>query len=396
MSECGICSRRHAEDAIARGEVRVNGAVAQIGQSVDPEKDHIEFGGKLIKRSEALVYYAVNKPRGIETTCAQKGGQSIVDIVDIPTRVFPIGRLDKDSSGLILMTNDGRLTHRLLHPSFEHEKEYLVTTYGKIDDHSLDALRSGVRYSVTEGPKTGKDAKAKLTQWGAQYSKRLPPIGKKWFADRGTPGLLQLTKFVQTLPCEVKRASSDTFTIVLTEGKNRQIRRMVEACGHQVKRLKRIRIEHILLGIMPDGAYRELKRGEREELLRRAALPLVDYAPIVGEVVHGDGRGHSLGFPTANIVMAADVLPNETFSCRVKIGEEVYLWAGSYQPKKWHFEVHIVGFDRDIYGETIHIDIMDSIRVNQHFTSIDELKKQIEKDVNHVRAHWRAILSDKK
>ncbi len=164
MSECGICSRRHAEDAIARGEVRVNGAVAQIGQSVDPEKDHIEFGGKLIKRSEALVYYAVNKPRGIETTCAQKGGQSIVDIVDIPTRVFPIGRLDKDSSGLILMTNDGRLTHRLLHPSFEHEKEYLVTTYGKIDDHSLEALRNGVRYSVTEGPKTGKDAKAKLTQ----------------------------------------------------------------------------------------------------------------------------------------------------------------------------------------------------------------------------------------
>ncbi len=100
---------------------------------------------------------------------------------------------------------------------------------------------------------------------------------------------------------------------------------MVEACGHQVKRLKRIRIEHILLGIMPDGAYRELKRGEREELLRRAALPVVDYAPIVGEVVHGDGRGHSLGFPTANIVMASDVLPNETFSCRVKIGEEIYL-----------------------------------------------------------------------
>lgn len=109
---------------------------------------------------------------------------------------------------------------------------------------------------------------------------------------------------------------------------------MVEACGHQVKKLKRIRIEHILLADMPDGAYRELKRGEREELLRRAALPLVDYAPIVGKVIHGDGRGHSLGFPTANIVMPADILPHQTFSCRVKIGEEIYLGAGSYQPKK--------------------------------------------------------------
>ncbi|MCB9807156.1 hypothetical protein H6768_04710 [Candidatus Peribacteria bacterium] len=83
----------------------------------------------------------MNKPRGIETTCAQKNGQSIIDIIDTPTRIFPIGRLDKDSSGLILLTNDGRLTHRLLHPSFEHEKEYIVTTYGKIDDMSLEQMR---------------------------------------------------------------------------------------------------------------------------------------------------------------------------------------------------------------------------------------------------------------
>ena len=108
----------------------------------------------MVKRSEALVYYAMNKPRGIETTSAQRDGKSIIDIIDTPTRVFPIGRLDKDSSGLILLTNDGRITHRLLHPSFEHEKEYLVTTYGKIDDHVIQALRSGVRYSISEGPKT--------------------------------------------------------------------------------------------------------------------------------------------------------------------------------------------------------------------------------------------------
>lgn len=140
MSECGICSRRHAEEAIARGDVIVNGEVAQIGQSIDPEKDTVEYSGQMVKRSEQRVYYAMHKPRGIETTCAQKGGESIVDIIDAPVRVFPIGRLDKDSSGLILLTNDGRITHRLLHPSFEHEKEYLVTVYGKITDIALQSL----------------------------------------------------------------------------------------------------------------------------------------------------------------------------------------------------------------------------------------------------------------
>ncbi len=109
---------------------------------------------------------------------------------------------------------------------------------------------------------------------------------------------------------------------------------MVEACGHGVKKLKRIRIEHILLGDMPEGAYRELKRGEREEMLRRSALPLVDYPPIVGEVVHGDGKGHILGFPTANIVLAPGILPAKTFTCRVTLDGEVFLGAGSYQEKK--------------------------------------------------------------
>lgn len=167
---------------------------------------------------------------------------------------------------------------------------------------------------------------------------------------------------------------------------------MVEACGHQVKKLKRIRIEHILLGEMPDGAYRELKRGEREELLRRGALPLVDFAPISGEVIHGDGRGHSIGFATANIVFPAGIVPDKTFTCRVTLDGEIFLGAGSYQPKKGHFEVHIIDFDRDIYGKNIHIDIMDIIRDNRPFDSIEELKNQIIKDVNHVRAHWQSLL----
>ncbi len=206
----------------------MNGIPAHIGQSLDPEHDTVSFRGSMVQKDQSFVYYALNKPRGIETTCAQKNGKSIIDIIDIPVRVFPIGRLDKDSSGLILLTNDGRITHKLLHPSFEHEKEYLVTTYGKIDDNSLRQMSQGIRYVLTEsfGSSTSSTSKKPSS----------PP--KK--------------KFVQTQPCEIHRVSSDTFRIVLQEGKNRQIRRMVQACGHEVKRLKRIRLEHILLSDMPE------------------------------------------------------------------------------------------------------------------------------------------------
>ncbi len=393
LSECGICSRRHAEDAIRNGEVMVNGVPAVIWQSIDPLIDTVKFSWRMVAKSESLVYYAVNKPRGIESTCAQKNGQSIIDIVDIPVRVFPIGRLDKDSSGLILLTNDGRLTHRLLHPSFEHEKEYLVTTYGKIDDMSLKQMAQGMRYVLSEGPKsTTKDKEN--TKWrifnDRNNSDRVPMSkGDIW-----KTAWFQPKKFVQTQPCEIKRVSSDTFCIILKEWKNRQIRRMVEACGHQVKKLKRIRIEHILLSDMPDGAYRELKRGEREELLRRWAIPLIDATPIVGEVIHGNGIGKKYGFPTANIAYAPNVLENKTYSCRVTLRGTVYLGAGSYQVEKWHFEVHILGFDEDIYGEVLHVEIMDVIRDNHPFASPDALIQQIQKDVNHVRSHWKSVLED--
>lgn len=343
--------------------------VAKIGQSVDPEKDVIKFSGNLVNRRQKYVYYVMNKPRGIETTCAQREGKSIVDIVDIPTRVFPIGRLDKDSSGLILLTNDGRITHRLLHPSFEHEKEYLVTTYGKIDDQALEQMSRGVRYT---------DNKAETINNKSLYQKHHSHHS-----------------FVQTQPCEIFRAGSDMFRIVLKEGKNRQIRRMVEACGYEVKKLKRIRIEHIELRDLPEGAYRELQRGEREELLRRSGLPLVEYMPIVGEVVHGNGRGHELGFPTANIPLSPGALPDETFSCRVMFGSEIFLGAGMYHIEKGHFEVHILDFNRDIYGKILHVEILDSIRKNQKFPSTDKLKEQIQKDIHHVRAHWTRIMTNK-
>jgi len=129
LSQSGICSRRKAEEYIQSGHIFVNGHAAQIGQSIDPESDVVTFHDEMIHQQKNLVYYKLNKPRGIVTTCAQHDERSILDIVDIPERVFPIGRLDKDTTGLILLTNDGRLANFLMHPRYEHQKEYVVETF---------------------------------------------------------------------------------------------------------------------------------------------------------------------------------------------------------------------------------------------------------------------------
>jgi 23S rRNA pseudouridine2605 synthase/23S rRNA pseudouridine2604 synthase len=129
MSQAGICSRRKAEDYIGRGLVKVNGEVATIGMKVDSDTDKVELEGQAISEQQKQVYYKINKPRGIITTCAEHGDQNIIDIVDIKERVFPVGRLDKESDGLIILTNDGRITNYLIHPRYEHEKEYLVETF---------------------------------------------------------------------------------------------------------------------------------------------------------------------------------------------------------------------------------------------------------------------------
>jgi 23S rRNA pseudouridine2605 synthase/23S rRNA pseudouridine2604 synthase len=129
MSAAGICSRRKAEEFIEAGFVEVNGQVAHVGQSVIPGIDTVQMKDQIIEEQKKFVYYKFHKPRGIETTCAQKGGKSIVDIIEIPERVFPVGRLDKESTGLILLTNDGRIANYLMHPRYKHEKEYLVETF---------------------------------------------------------------------------------------------------------------------------------------------------------------------------------------------------------------------------------------------------------------------------
>ena len=221
LSSAGICSRRKAEAYIRAGRLRVNGrTVTVLGTKIDPQKDRIEVDGRPVGAPAQMLYIALNKPKGYVTSCDHPGQDLVVDLVDLPDRIYPVGRLDKDSVGLLLLTNDGRLHHRLSHPSFDHEKEYEVSVKRPIDDGMLAHLSRGV-----------------------------------------------VLKGVQTRPARVERISGHRFRIVLKEGRNRQIRRMVRKMGHEVIRLKRIRVANIRLGRLPTGAWRHLTPAEKKTLL---------------------------------------------------------------------------------------------------------------------------------
>jgi 23S rRNA pseudouridine2605 synthase/23S rRNA pseudouridine2604 synthase len=220
LSEAGFCSRRHGEELIVSGLVKVNGLVVkELGTKIDPEKDIVEVGGNRIEVKNDLIYIALNKPKGYLTTCSRERGKIILDLIDIPERVYPIGRLDKDSSGLLLLTNDGRLHNILSHPSFDHEKEYDVLTARPIPDEALGKMAAGIHL-----------------------------LGSR------------------TRTAQVKRIAPDQFRIVLKEGRNRQIRRMVEKVGNRVKELKRIRISNIKIGVLKEGCWRYLTEKEKKKL----------------------------------------------------------------------------------------------------------------------------------
>lgn len=223
LSAAGVCSRRKAETFIKEGRITVNGkTTSELGVKVDADRDSVEVDGKAIRLDEAPIYIALNKPREYVSSCHQRDEKIVLDLVDITERVYPIGRLDKDSTGLLLMTNDGHLHYRLSHPSFDHEKEYEVTVAKPLSGVVLQKLAKG-----------------------------LPMMETK------------------TRPARVKRISSRRFRIVLQEGKNRQIRRMVRKVGNQVSDLKRIRIANIKLGDLPKGRWRHLTKKEKEDLLKR-------------------------------------------------------------------------------------------------------------------------------
>jgi len=220
LSEAGICSRRKGEEYIKAGFVRVNNkVVTELGGKVDPEKDRVEFKGKVVDVKSDPVYIALNKPKGYITSSRQAGDKIVLDLIDIKERIYPIGRLDKDSSGLLILTNDGSLHHRLSHPSFDHEKEYDVTVLRPIPEGALRSIAKG-----------------------------MPMMGTK------------------TRPAEIERIASRRFRIVLREGKNRQIRRMVRKVGNHVTRLKRVRVSNIKLGRLDEGTWRYLTEKEKKEL----------------------------------------------------------------------------------------------------------------------------------
>ena len=222
FTDCGVLSRRAAEKEIATGAVTVNGAVALTGQRIDPERDTVCWRGKVIKPTAAPHrYILLNKPRGFVTTLSdEKGRRTVAALVaDVGVRLYPVGRLDMDSDGMLLMTNDGELTNRLTHPRHEIPKRYEVTVKGAVDEAALLVLRA--------------------------------------------PFLLDGYK---TLPVQVEVISRENgntlLSFLLYEGRNRQIRRMCEAVDLKILRLSRVAIGDLTLGDLKEGCYRHLTPGE--------------------------------------------------------------------------------------------------------------------------------------
>ncbi|MCK1985410.1 MULTISPECIES: 23S rRNA pseudouridine(2604) synthase RluF [Peribacillus] len=226
ISESGITSRRGADKWIAEGRVTINGTVAELGSQAEPGDD-VRVDGKPIKVEQQNVYIALNKPIGITSTTEKHIKGNIVDFVNHPLRIFHIGRLDKDSSGLILLTNDGDIVNEILRAENKHEKEYIVTVDKPITASFIQDMSSGVEILDTK-----------------------------------------------TLPCKVEQLTKYTFNITLMQGLNRQIRRMCSALGYEVRDLHRIRIMNIHLDGLANGQWRDLTEDELTELFNE-----LDYTP---------------------------------------------------------------------------------------------------------------------
>ncbi len=226
LSEQGVCSRREADRLIEAGKVTVDGRKAEMGEKVTGQ-ENIRCDGKTVgrtagKKKAKPVLLAVNKPRGVVCTTSDKDrAPNVVDLIQYPSRVYPVGRLDKDSEGLLLMTNQGELANEIMHAGNLHEKEYLVTVDQPFNAAFINKMREGVEL---------KELK------------------------------------VTTRPCQVEATGPKSFRIILTQGLNRQIRRMCEELGYHVVSLKRIRIMNILLGKLNTGDYRRVTPKEMEEL----------------------------------------------------------------------------------------------------------------------------------
>lgn len=230
LAHAGLGSRRAMEELIAAGRVKVNGRRAVLGARIDPDKDEVEVDGSRVPLEQDLVHYMLNKPVGVVSTASDpEGRQTVVDLLDLPGRIWPVGRLDTDSEGLLIVTNDGDLTHRLTHPRYEVPKTYLAEVKGTAGARAIKQLIAGVE--LEDG--VTKRAKVSLLE-----------------ATRGGT-LLEIT---------------------ITEGRNRQVRRMCEAVGHPVKRLVRTTLGPLHLGRLKPGTFRKLSLEEVRVLYRACGL----------------------------------------------------------------------------------------------------------------------------
>lgn len=222
LSEAGICSRREADRKIEKGEVTINARVAVTGDKVMP-KDEVCVNGRPVKKEEEMVLLVLNKPVGIVCTAEKREKNNVIDFLNYPKRIYPVGRLDKDSQGLLLMTNNGEIVNKIMRAGNNHEKEYIVTVNKPVTDSFVRGLAGGVP-------------------------------------------LVELD--TTTRKCKVEKIGNRKIRIVLTQGLNRQIRRMCEYFGYRVEKLERVRIMNIKLGDLKLGEYREVTKEEYEKLLK--------------------------------------------------------------------------------------------------------------------------------
>jgi 23S rRNA pseudouridine2604 synthase len=218
LSAAGVCSRREADRALSAGQIRIGEHTASLGDRVYPG-DRVFYKGKPVCENQQRILIAFHKPRGVVCTTSKKEGVNIVDYIGYPKRIYPVGRLDKDSTGLILLTNDGDIVNKMMRAGNRHEKEYVVTTDRKLTRDFIMQMQNGV------------------------------------------PILDTVTR-----PCQVWRTGDKEFHIILTQGLNRQIRRMCQYLGYQVMTLKRIRIMNISLGKLKEGTYRAVTKQEWQKL----------------------------------------------------------------------------------------------------------------------------------
>ena len=221
IASCGVCSRRKADELISSGKVKVNGqVVTNLGEKVS-SKDIVEVDNKLIQKEEKKVYIVLNKPRGYVTTNSDEyNRKNVIDLIDEDVRVYSIGRLDKDTEGLLLLTNDGEFSNKVMHPRNKIEKTYIVTTDTNVTNEQLEKLRNGV----------------------------------------------DIGDYI-TRPAKIKRIGNEKVQIIISEEKNRQVRRMCDSVGINLLNLRRIQVGNILLGNLQSGKYRYLTAKEKNELI---------------------------------------------------------------------------------------------------------------------------------